>query len=304
MSALPSFPALASREAFLADAGPSIPPYGAQVSLEALAHPAVRPYPMHEARGVHSVGGPAFEVSIVRPALRGRGGNRDLAPSSAAPGMQNHFEVLGEAERGLPVHSPITAGEEPGITTQWNQFATRANGRYLLFLRPGIVPWPGALERLLAFAHAHPEFSAIGARVVTAQGVPWAMAEGLCSPNRSNQALTELRRSMANALNRRTLPALGAGALLIRAEVFRELTGFDPRLGSDAAALDVLLELLARGHAVGLCAAASFVCATPVTNPWNLRQDALRLRRRWGVHHLTDVDALWDAAVATRPQGG
>lgn len=264
--------------------------------------PTSWPLPARESRSVHSVGGAGFEISVVRPVPRGRGGNQDLALLSASAWFHARVQVLGGASRACLVNTLGNAGGEPGVTTQWNQLATHANGRYLLFLKPGIVPWPGALERLLAFAHAHPEFGAIGGRVVTARGEPCAMAEGFCGPNRPNAARAALRQRIANQVDRRTLPALGSGVLLIRTELFRELTGFDPRLGSDAAALDVLLELLARGHAVGLCAAASFVCGTPVEDAWNLRQDALRLRRRWGVHHLTDVDALWDATVAVPPE--
>ena len=123
----------------------------------------------------------------------------------------------------------ITNAENVGYTLACNQGAERAEGRYLVFLNNDTEPQPGWLQALLAAAEADPAVGAVGARLVYPDG-RLQEAGGLVFSDGSGWNF--------GRGDDPTRPAYGlpcevdycSGAcLLVRADRFRELGGFDPR---------------------------------------------------------------------------
>jgi GT2 family glycosyltransferase len=74
--------------------------------------------------------------------------------------------------RDFPEVVLIRNPENIGFSRASNQAAAHARGRYLLFLNNDTVVPAGALERLVAYADAHPEIGMIGPRLRDARGRP------------------------------------------------------------------------------------------------------------------------------------
>ena len=59
-----------------------------------------------------------------------------------------------------------------GFARANNQAAERATGRYLLFLNNDTIVRPGAIGKLVRFLDEHPNYSAVGPRLIGADGKP------------------------------------------------------------------------------------------------------------------------------------
>jgi len=75
-------------------------------------------------------------------------------------------------EQAFPHVKLVRNTSNAGFARANNQAARLARGRYLFFLNNDTVVPPGALQRLLAFARAHPEAGLIGPQLRDPQGRP------------------------------------------------------------------------------------------------------------------------------------
>jgi GT2 family glycosyltransferase len=127
-----------------------------------------------------------------------------------------------------------------GFARANNQAAALARGRYLLFLNNDTEVPPGTLGRLVAFARAHPEASAIGPRLLEPTGAvqtSWRTRPtigALLHRTLLFRWTTFLRGAYRNYRGReedtdetRPVEVLMGAALLMRRRVFRALGGWD-----------------------------------------------------------------------------
>ena len=156
----------------------------------------------------------------------------------------------------------IRSAENLGFARANNVAAQHAIGRYLLLLNPDTVVLDGAIDKLRAFAEAHPEAQIFGGRTRFADGslnpascwrraTPWSaacIALGLTSLfPRSNVFARESYGSWARDTVR-DVDIVSGCFFLIRRDVWEELRGFDPAFFMYGEEADLCLRARRRGY--------------------------------------------------------
>lgn len=75
-----------------------------------------------------------------------------------------------KVRQAFPQVQLIANPDNPGLSRATNQALRQATGRYVLYLNPDTRVGPGALDRLVAFADAHPDASLFGCRLLNPDG--------------------------------------------------------------------------------------------------------------------------------------
>ncbi|MER3403730.1 MAG: glycosyl transferase family 2 [Armatimonadota bacterium] len=73
-------------------------------------------------------------------------------------------------EKEFPQVRLLVSEQNLGFSRGHNHCATVARGRYLFLLNPDTLVTPGALDRLVAFAEAHPEVGILGPKILNPDG--------------------------------------------------------------------------------------------------------------------------------------
>ncbi len=116
-----------------------------------------------------------------------------------------------------------------------NHLAAHARGAYILLLNPDTAPKSDEIARLVAFARAHPHAGICGGRCVTPDGaVDHGSHQPMLSPCGILLSAVGLTKLRAGALPYRAVApqqvtVISGAFLLIRADVWREVGGFDER---------------------------------------------------------------------------
>lgn len=153
--------------------------------------------------------------------------------------------------RSCPDVVLLEPGTNLGFAGGMNLAARQARGRYLLLLNPDTVVLDGAVDRLVAFARAHPAHGMYGGRTLRPDGslepgscwgafTPWSatcFGLGLSALFRGSawadpESLGRWRRDSV-----RDVGFISGCLLLVGADIFASLGGFDPRYfmyGEDA----------------------------------------------------------------------
>ncbi|HET8626083.1 MAG TPA: class I SAM-dependent methyltransferase [Thermomicrobiales bacterium] len=116
-----------------------------------------------------------------------------------------------------------------GFGETCNRGAALAQGKYLCFLNNDALPMPGWLDALVAIAEGDPLCGAVGAKIVFPDA---RLQEAGSIIWRDGSALGYGRGQDAFAPEysyRREVDYCSAACLLVRADLFRDLGGFDPR---------------------------------------------------------------------------
>jgi GT2 family glycosyltransferase len=163
---------------------------------------------------------------------------------------------LRSTHRGVTfVHSPVNLG----MAGSGNRARCEATGRFLVTLHDDATIEPGWAEALLEAAHEHPRAGAIGSKVLYPDGrlqsagaILWR--SGLTTPPWGGTT-PEARAFMAA----RPVDYCGTCALLIRAEAFDAVGGFDERIyPAYYVDVDLGLALRSKGYYV-LCEPRSVI---------------------------------------------
>jgi GT2 family glycosyltransferase len=135
----------------------------------------------------------------------------------------------------------LANGKNLGFGPGNNAGVELAKGDYLLILNPDTVVHRGALKTLVAFLDAHPQAGAVGPRVLDSNGSFQLSAHPLPSFTRFLVKALFLR-GLGHIIpgfpadeymgwkgeKTRTVGFVAACALLMRTDLYRELSGFDP----------------------------------------------------------------------------
>ena len=190
-----------------------------------------------------------------------------------------------------------------GFAGACNLGASRATGELLVFLNSDTEPQPGWLAALVAAAQ-DPSIGIVGARLLythgTVQhaGVVFSQADGL--PRHVYRGFPAEHPAV---LKPRDLQAVTAACVLVRADVFRALDGFDDAYRNEFEDIDLCLRARAAGHRVTYCPTAVVTHLEAVSRrpeavdqaapPPNPNRD--RFRATWGDAIVRDELAVYAA---------
>lgn len=143
-------------------------------------------------------------------------------------------------EKEFPQIHLLVSEQNLGFSKGHNLCAKHANGDYLFLLNPDTIVSPGALDRLVAFAEAHPEIGIIGPKILNPDGSLQFSCRRFPEPIAALFRNTPLGKLFPN--NRYTRDYLmtdwdhnsvrevdwvSGAALFVRKTVFEQLGGFD-----------------------------------------------------------------------------
>jgi GT2 family glycosyltransferase len=187
----------------------------------------------------------------------------------------------------------ILAGERGSSYSQCcNEAAARSRGKYLAFIKPGVLICPGWLEGLLNAADEHPEAGVFGGKVLDRHGLLWHIGIAF-DVNQSPFSLYRmLPGDFAGAGRQREFKAV-EGPLLVARELFCRLGGFSTDLTNRFDEVDFCLRV--RNGGFGVLYIPSSVSIS-VNASWlpSAEQDRLnryRFYARWTGHMWQDDDA-------------
>jgi GT2 family glycosyltransferase len=127
-----------------------------------------------------------------------------------------------------------------------NRAAIEAVGNYLVFLKPGLVPATGWLERLLQVAEAESDVGVVGGQVLDKSGLLWHMGIAF-DVNQSPFSLYRfLPREFSGAAKQREFKAIEFPFLVSR-EIFHGLGGLDCALHNRFEDVDFCLSVKRTG---------------------------------------------------------
>lgn len=156
----------------------------------------------------------------------------------------------------------IAQDENTGFAAGVNRAAEAAQGEYLLLLNPDTVVHAGAIDALVSFARANPRHGLVGGRTVdpdgsTHPGSCWGKPTLWSTFCFATMLSTLFRRSAVfdpESLGRwqrdsvREVDIVTGCLLLVSADVWRELEGFDTRFFMYGEDVDLALRAAARGY--------------------------------------------------------
>jgi FkbM family methyltransferase len=175
--------------------------------------------------------------------------------------------------------------ENLGFAKACNQGARAARGKYLVFLNNDTVPLDGWLQAMVEEVRTHADVGIVGSKLLYADGT---VQHAGVACDRSHCAPYHIYRTFPGdhpAVNRRREFHVVTGAcLLIRAELFRELGGFDEAFRNGFEDVDLCLKARERGYRVVYqpkSALFHLESQTPGRKAYD-KANSRRLQERWG----------------------
>lgn len=209
----------------------------------------------------------APQVSILVVAFRAAGFIDECLEgiTESAAGIVHEILLIDNGDDGTGAHVRtawpqvrIVPGEgNIGFGAGNNRLAAQARAPLLLLVNPDAVPRDDAVARLVRFAQAHPEAGAWGGRSLSPSGHLDA-GNFLILPRPLD--FVKLALGRRRALSSGGLPAgatapgraevLNGGFMMVRADVWRELGGFDEGFFLYSEEIDLFLRMRERGYPV------------------------------------------------------
>lgn len=173
---------------------------------------------------------------------------------------------------------------EPGTSfaTCCNRAAAQAQGKYLVFLKPGLIPCPGWLEGLLEVAEGEEGIGIVGGRVCHENGLLWQVGVAF-DINQSPFSLYRLLPpEFSGAQRQREFQAVEAPFLVSR-EQFCRMGGFSPDLLNRFEDIDFCLRMRAAGLRVLYTPRGTILQAAASWQPTPQQDQTTRFRfyARW-----------------------
>jgi GT2 family glycosyltransferase len=155
----------------------------------------------------------------------------------------------------------LPRADNPGFGAAVNQAARQARGDFLLLVNPDAIVQPGAVGRLMAYLDAQPDTALVGPRVYDIDGHVQGSARSFPGLLTGLFGRTSLLTRLwpANPISRHNLPVdvredqprdvdwVAASCLMVRADAFRAVGGFDTRYFMYWEDADLCHELRSRG---------------------------------------------------------
>ncbi|WP_294330055.1 glycosyltransferase family 2 protein [uncultured Sphingomonas sp.] len=209
---------------------------------------------------------PAPEVSILVVAYNSAPFLAECFSSIATAAATTPHEILlidngdGSSEAFARTHFPdvriVPSEGNIGFGAGNNRLAAQAVAPRLLLLNPDAAPVPGAVDRLVAFSKQHPQAAAWGGRSYSPEGALDA-ANFMALPTPTDFLVSVID---SRSLRRGGLPAgatepgpvevLNGGFMMVRADVWRAIGGFDESFFLYAEEIDLFERIRARGDVV------------------------------------------------------
>lgn len=201
-----------------------------------------------------------------------------VVDDASTDGTQALLESYGDRVRAVRLE------RNSGFATACNAGASAASGEMLVFLNNDTIAEQGWLDELIAYARDHPEAGAVGSRllfpdrtvqhagvVFSVSGDPLHVYAGFPG---EHPAVMKSRR----------FQAVTAACMLIRAELFAELGGFDTEYHNDLEDVDLCLRLAASGHEVHYCHTSVLLHLESASRSFRFHdgKSAKVYRQRWG----------------------
>lgn len=181
-------------------------------------------------------------------------------------------DVLGDAASGARV---VTLAANVGFGNAVNLARSLATGRRLLLLNPDAEATPGAIDHLMAFLDADPDRGVVGGRTDSPDGhidprnafdqpTLWSQ---VCFATGLSTALPRSSRFNPEAIPawgrdvERSVGVVTGCALLVSAEVFDRVGGFDPVFFMYGEDVDLCRRVIDAGHRPAVDPGAVFVHA-------------------------------------------
>ncbi len=175
--------------------------------------------------------------------------------------------------REFPQVRLVRLEENVGFAGGNNVGARHARGGHLLLLNPDTVVLDGAIQKLHAFARAHPGAGVWGGRTLKPDGsldpdcclgrpTPWSVfcqASGLALAFKGHRLLDPESLGSWKRDSVREVDVICGCFMLIDAEVWRRLEGFDPRFFMYCEEADLCVRGRALGYRPLFCPEASII---------------------------------------------
>ena len=178
---------------------------------------------------------------------------------------------------------------EPGwsYAEACNEAAKKSLGKYLVFLKPGIIPEPGWLEGMLQAAEQEYDFGVVGGQVLNQNGLIWHIGAAFDVNQSPFSIYRFLPREFSGAAREREFNAVEFPFLVCR-ELFCRLGGLDVALHNRFEDIDFCLTVKRQGRRVLYTPACVMTRQAPSWSPGAERNllNCIRFYSKW-------TGALW-----------
>lgn len=178
----------------------------------------------------------------------------------------------------------------------YNEGASAAQGKYIVFMPPNAVPQEGWLKALLDDADANPLTGIIGSKLVTVDGTIYHA--GMVYSRLYNGpgfAYIGTESNLKAANYRRELQGVSITGMLVRRDLFLAAGGFDERYLASCGDFDLCLKIRELGSQVVYQPAGTLYHLPPekVSYPVNPWEDLNRFHKKWDHKFLEDGDLFY-----------
>jgi GT2 family glycosyltransferase len=140
-----------------------------------------------------------------------------------------------------------------GFAITCNDGAHVAIGDFLVFLNNDTIPMPGWLDRLVEYAQQHPQAAVIGSKLLYPDGTIQHAGIVIDQDRQPRHLYVGIPGDHPAVNKSRRMQMVTGGCVLIRAEVFRQVHGFDPAFTNGFEDVDLCLRIGDLGHEVHYC---------------------------------------------------
>jgi GT2 family glycosyltransferase len=189
-------------------------------------------------------------------------------------------EMLAEFEDGI---TTVRRDANGGFAKACNDGASRAAGRFLVFLNNDTEPREHWLEALIDYAAIKPEAAVVGSKLLYANGTVQHAGIVITQERFPRHIYGCFPGDHPAVSKSRSFQCVTGAAMLVRSEVFLEAGGFDSAYLNAYEDIDLCLRLGRAGHEVHLCAESVLTHLETVTRDFSdYEQNHQLYLSRWG----------------------
>jgi GT2 family glycosyltransferase len=170
-----------------------------------------------------------------------------------------------------------------GFAQSCNDGASAASGEFLVFLNNDTVPQPGWLEKLVGYAHDHPEAAVVGARLLYPNDTIQHAGVVVCHDGYPRHIYSGFPAGHPAVAKSRPFQIVTGACFLVRRKLFLSMGGFDTAFRNGFEDVDFCLRLGQMGLQVHYCA-ESVLYHFESSSPGRFKHDSHNVelyRKRW-----------------------
>jgi GT2 family glycosyltransferase len=208
--------------------------------------------------------------------------------------------------------SILETKENIGYGRANNRALLRAPGRYYLILNSDTTLFPGALDLLIKHMDAHTDLGAAGAALLEPDGAPqtdWAVGEltlasvlweqtFLAKIFPKSQLFGDYFRAFWPRLQNAVIPQACGACLIVRADLFNQVGGFDPLIFMYAEDTDLCKRIRNMGFEIGYIADAKVTHHHGKSSEGELRSQMIFEHNRSRIYYFAKHDGALSAFLA------